>query len=116
LKNAFVVDNVDFSVAIDGVDQAGPPFTFTPPPNASFRTYSGHWPSTVTCPPGTDPCGVVQKPAVIAGEVTSVVFTGWAHVDNEANGSHVFTYRIHGTLNGEPVTLTAKSRPIMMTD
>ncbi len=116
LRNAFVVTSVDFSTIIDGVRQPGPPFTFTPPPNAFFRSYSGHWPSTVTCPPGGDPCNQVTNPAVIAGEVTSVVFTGWAHGADEANGSHVFEYTVHGTLNGEPVSLTARSRPIVMTD
>jgi hypothetical protein len=116
LENALVVTSVDHSVLIDGVEQPGPPFTVTPPPNAFFRGYSGHWPSTVSCPAGTDPCNVVGSPAVIPGEVTSVVFTGWTHTVGEANGTHVFKYVVHGTLNGEPVVLTAYSRPIEMTD
>lgn len=116
LQNAFVVSSVDSTVLIDGVEQPGPPFTVTPPPNAFFRTYSGHWPSTVSCPSGSDPCNLVGSPAVIPGEVTSVVFTGWTHGVGEPNGTHVFKYVVHGTLNGTPVDLTAYSRPIEMTD
>jgi hypothetical protein len=116
LQNAFVVTSVDSTALIDGVEQPGPPFTVTPPPNAFFRTYAGHWPSTVSCPAGADPCNVVGSPAVIPGEVTSVVFTGWTHAVGEQNGTHVFKYVVHGTLNGEPVNLTAYSRPIEMTD
>ena len=116
LKNSLVVSSVDQSVIINGVEQPGPPFTVTPPPDAFFRTYSGHWPSTVSCPPGTDPCNVVGSPAVIPGEITSVVFTGWTHAVGEQNGTHVFKYVVHGTLNGAPVALTAYSRPIEMTD
>lgn len=116
LKNAFVVNSVDQSVVIDGVEQPGPPFTVTPPPNAFFRSYSGHWPATVTCPPGSDPCNVVGNPAVIPGEITSVVFLGWTHGETEPNGTHVFKYVIHGTLNGSPVDLRASSPPIRMTD
>ena len=116
LENAFVVNSVDSTVIIDGVEQPGPPFTVTPPPNAFFRTYAGHWPSTVSCPPGGDPCNIVGNPAVIPGEITSVVFTGWTHGVGEANGTHVFKYVVHGTLNGTPVDLTAYSRPIEMTD
>jgi hypothetical protein len=116
LQNAFVVNSVDFSVLIDGVEQPGPPFTFTPPPNALFRSYAGHWPATVSCPPGSDPCNIAGNPAVIPGEVTSVVFTGWTHAVGEANGTHVFRYVVHGSLNGTPVDLIAYSRPIEMID
>lgn len=116
LQNAFVVESVDLTVLINGVEQPGPPFTVTPPPNAFFRSYAGHWPATVSCPPGSDPCNIVGNPAVIPGEITSVVFTGWTHTDGEPNGTHVFKYVVHGTLNGTPVDLTAFSRPIVMTD
>jgi hypothetical protein len=116
LQNSFVVTSVDQTVSIDGIEQPGPPFTVTPPPDAFFRTYAGHWPSTVSCPGGNDPCNLVGSPAVIPGEVTSVVFTGWQHQTGEANGTHVFKYVVHGTLNGQPVSLTAFSRPIEMTD
>lgn len=116
LQNAFVVNSVDSTTIIDGVEQPGPPFTVTPPPNAFFRTYAGHWPATVSCPPGSDPCNIVGNPAVIPGEITSVVFTGWTHGVGEPNGTHVFKYVVHGTLNGTPVDLTAYSRPIEMTD
>ncbi len=67
LQNAFVVTSVDLTAIIDGVEQPGPPFTVTPPPNAFFRTYAGHWPSTVSCPAGSDPCNLVGSPAVIPG-------------------------------------------------
>jgi hypothetical protein len=116
LQNAFVVNSVDSTAIIDGVEQPGPPFTVTPPPNAFFRTYAGHWPSTVSCPASADPCNVVGSPAVIPGEVTSVVFTGWTHAVGEQNGTHVFKYVVHGTLNGAHVDLIAYSRPIEMTD
>jgi hypothetical protein len=116
LQNAFVVSSVDFTPIINGVDHAEFSFTFTPPPNASLRSYAGHWPATVSCPPSSDPCNIVGSPAVIPGEVTSVLFTGWTHAVGEPNGTHVFRYVVHGSLNGTPVDLTAYSRPIEMTD
>jgi hypothetical protein len=88
----------------------------TPPPSPSPRTYAGHWPSTVRCSAApADPC-VVETPAVVPGEVAEVVFTGWTHAEGEPNGTYVFRYAVHGTLNGAPVVLTASSRPIEMTD
>jgi len=34
----------------------------------------------------------------------------------EPNGTYVFTYVVHGTLNGTPGDLEASSKPIVMTD
>jgi hypothetical protein len=116
VPNAFVVSSVDWSIFVNGVEWLVPD-PFTPPPNAFFRSYSGHWPSTVTCAPGVPPpCGVVGNPAVVPGENTAVVYVGWAHGDGEPNGTYVFRYTVHGTLNGDPVDLTASSPPIQMTD
>jgi hypothetical protein len=67
--------------------------------------------------PRNAPCAVVvEKPAVVPGELASVVFTGWAHGNQEPNGTYVFKFTVHGTVNGNPVTVTASSRPIEMTD
>jgi hypothetical protein len=79
---------------------------------------SGHWPATVRCPPppNGDPCNVVDNPAVVPGEITEVVFAGWGHRADEPNGTYVFNFTVHGTLNGTPLDLHASSRPIEMTD
>jgi hypothetical protein len=116
LPNAFVVSSVDEKIFVDGV-QTFTVETQTPPPNAVFRGQSGHWPSTVTCPPDpTQPCNVVGNPAVLPGENTAAFYIGWFHGDQEPNGTYVFRFTIHGTLNGTPVDLTASSPPIVMTN
>lgn len=116
LPYAFVVNSVDQRMFVDGVEFGGL-FTFTPPPNAFPRNFSGVWPATVSCQLGTsDPCNLVSNPAVVPGEITAVVKPGWVHGDSEPNGTYVFKFTIHGTLNGTPVDLTASSRPIVMTD
>lgn len=116
LPDSFVVNNVENQVFVDGV-ALGPPFTISPPPNnpTPFRSWSGHWPATVLCPE-TGLCNDVRNPAVVPGEITSVVYAGWVHGDTEPNGWYVFKFTVHGTLNGTPVDLTASSRPILMTD
>jgi hypothetical protein len=115
IPNSFVVDHVEQRVFVNGVE-LGPPAIFTPPPDPTpFRTWSGHWPSTVNCP-ATGPCNVVDKPAVVAGEVTAVLYAGWVHGDTEPNGTYVFKFVIRGTLEGAPVELRATSQPIVMTD
>lgn len=115
LPNAYVVSSVDEAIFVDGVhtfDEA-----FTPPPNAIYRSRSGNWPSTVTCPPGpNDPCNVVNSPAIDPGEDTIIVRNAWAHGVEEPNGTYVFRFTVHGTLNGTPVDLTASSPPILMTN
>lgn len=115
LPNAFVVTSVDERILVDGVEILN--WTITPPPNTNyfFRVWSGHWPSTVTCPPGSDPCNVVDNPAVLPGEDVVVLYTGWAHGSTEPNGQYVFEYTVHGTLNDTPVVLTASPPPILMT-
>jgi hypothetical protein len=116
IPKAFVVQSVEQRVVVDGVE-FGPPGLFYPPPNPTpFRSWSGHWPATVNCPPGSDPCNVVSNPAVAPGEVTAVLYAGWVHGDTEPNGTYVFKYIVRGTLEGMPVELRANSQPIEMTD
>jgi hypothetical protein len=62
------------------------------------------------------PCNIVGSPAVDPGEITAIYHRGWAHGNAEPNGTYVFRYTVHGTLNGTPVDLTASSPPILMTD
>jgi len=113
--NTFAVSSVDEKIFVDGVDQTQFDFTSTPPPNAIFRFWSGHWPATVTCPADGTACNIVGSPAVLPGENTAAFYTGWIHGSTEPNGTYVFKYTIHGTLNGNPVDLTASSPPIQMT-
>lgn len=113
--NSFAVSSIDEQIFVDGVDQTQFDFTMTPPPNANLRSWSGHWPSTVTCPSDGTACNVVLDPAVLPGENTTIVYTGWIHGSTEPNGTYVFRYTIHGTLNGNPLDLTASSPPIRMT-
>jgi hypothetical protein len=115
LPNAFVVDNVQQKVFVDGAEFSDT--TFTPPPNVEFPNWAGRWVSTVTCDPGTPPpCTVIGKPAVIPGENTAVLYPGWIHGAGEPNGTYVFRYTVHGTLNGVPTDLTATTPPIEMVD
>ena len=103
LLNSFVVSSVDWKVFVNGVYVPEFNGTVTPPPNPPFAGISGHWPSTVTCTPGTPPpCNVIGNPAIVPGENTVIVYTGWIHGSGEVNGTYVFKYTIHGTLNGNP--------------
>jgi hypothetical protein len=116
IVNAFVVTSVDAEVLVDGAHYTD--FTIYPPPNATdvlSRNWAGHWPATVTCP-ATGECNVVTNPAIVPGEDTAAVYTGWIHAVGEPNGVYVFRYTVHGTLNGDPVDLSASSPPIVMTD
>jgi hypothetical protein len=116
VTNAFVVDSIDAAVFVNGVQDHDFDFTYTPPPNPSYQPYSAHWAMSVSCPPGGPPCtNVGSNPAVLPGEETSVFWTGWAHGADEPNGTYVFRFTVHGTLNGTPVDLTASSPPIVMT-
>ena len=114
LHNAFIVTSVDEHIFVDGDEYSHD--TFYPPPNEYPRTWADHWPMTLKCPAGTGPCTDIGKPAVVPGEQAAVLFAGWGHAPGEPNGKYVFRYTVHGTLNGEPVDLTASSVPIMMTD
>jgi hypothetical protein len=115
LPNAFVVDDVNQKVFVDG--SLFSDVTFHPPPNSEFPGWAGRWVNTVTCPPGTQPpCTTIGKPAVIPGENTVVLFPGWGHGADEPNGTYVFRYIVHGTQNGTPVDLTATTPPIEMVD
>jgi hypothetical protein len=117
LPNSYVVQSVSAAVFIDGVHHPEFDGTLTPAPSAYIRSWAGHWPTTVKCQPGAppEPCNEIHNPAVIPGEDTSVLYAGWTHGDAEPNGTHVFRYTIHGTLNGTPVDLNASSPPIQMT-
>lgn len=119
VPNAFAVGSIDESVFVNGVHVPGFDTTFTPPPGPTILSWSGHWPSTVTCEgqPGSfqTPCDVVDSPAVIPGEDTVVLYAGWAHGTTEPNGTYVFKFTVHGTQSGMPLDLTASSPPIQMT-
>jgi len=112
--NSFAVSSIDEQIFVNGIEQPQFDATLTPPPNASPRFWSGHWPSTVACPGDGTACNVVLNPAVLPGENTAIVYTGWVHGSGEPNGTYVFKYTIHGTLNGNAVDLTTSSPPIQM--
>jgi hypothetical protein len=117
LPGAFVVENVNQRIFVDGSLYSD--FTFNPPPNVNpgLPSFAGRWPMTVTCPAGTSPpCVTIGKPAVIPGENEVVLFPGWVHGPGEPNGTYVFRYTVHGTLNGIPTDLVASSQPIEMVD
>jgi hypothetical protein len=117
VPNAFVVSSIDSAIFVNGVDTFDS--SYTPPPNAFLPSWSGHWPSTVTCPgqPGSfqTPCNIVGNPAVVPGENTAVLYAGWTHANAEPNGTYTFKFTIHGTYNGDPVDLIARSPAIEMT-
>jgi hypothetical protein len=116
VPNAFVATSIDETTFVNGA-QFGSLYTLTPPPNltGSFGS-AGRWPSTVTCgQPVSAPCNVVGSPAVLPGENTSISYLGWIHANSEPNGTYVFKFTVHGTLNGAPVDLDASSPPIRMT-
>jgi hypothetical protein len=115
VTNAFVVSSVDETILVNGaVFSQG---TLTPPPNLTDRFGSaGRWPATVTCgQPPTVPCNVVLNPAILPGENTVIFFERWFHASDEPNGTYVFRFTVHGTLNGTPVDLPASSPSIRMT-
>jgi hypothetical protein len=113
VPNAFVVNGIDEHVFVDGVDTFD--FVEIPPPNTNNPPFAGHWPSTVVCPTTGPPCNVVVGTAVLPDEDVAVFYSGWVHGNAEPNGTYVFKFTIHGTLNGAPVDLTATSKPILMT-
>lgn len=115
VPNALVVSSIDQAVFVYGVQDHDFDFTYTPPPDPSFQPSSGRWPMSVTCPPEGPPCTVVGRPAVVPGEETAVFWVAWAHGNAEPNGTYVFKFTIHGTLNGTPVDLHASSPSIVMT-
>jgi hypothetical protein len=115
LHIAFVVSSINGTIVVDGAEYGHG--IVTPPPNLADRFgTAGRWPSTVTCgQPVTLPCNVVTSPAILPGENTVIFWEGWIHVSNEPNGTYVFEYTVHGTLNGTPVDVNASSPPIEMT-
>jgi hypothetical protein len=115
VPNAFVVSSVDQTETVNGAPFQAATSTWTPPPNAIPSAWAGHWPSTVQCPSGPGSCAVAGSPAVLPGEKTVVFWSGWGHDTNDPDGKYVFTFTIHGTLNGTPMDLTASTRGIKMT-
>ena len=116
VPNAFVIGSIDQSISVNGVQQPNLDTHWTPPPNITppaYTSFSGRWPATVVCD-GGPPCSDVQSPAVLPGEDTAAFFVGAVHDDSDQTGTWVFTYKIHGTLNGNPVDLSASSPPIQM--
>lgn len=113
--NSFVVNSIAEATFVDGVQDHDFDIVWTPPPNPNYQPYSGHWLVTANCPPEGPPCTIVGSPAVLPQEEASVFYTGWAHGVGEPNGTYVFKFTIHGTLNGTPKDLTVSSPPIVMT-
>ncbi|HEX6489245.1 MAG TPA: kelch repeat-containing protein [Candidatus Dormibacteraeota bacterium] len=116
VPNSYVISSVDLTITVDGAPLAGSAETFTPPPSAQPPSASGRWPSTVVCSPptGPAPCTTVQNPAILPGETTVGLFIGWSHGSTEPNGKYVFTFVMHGTLNGTEIDLNAASAQIVM--
>jgi hypothetical protein len=115
--SAFVLSSVEMRVFVDGV-QLGDTTTFLPPPNIQpdfLLGYAGHWPATVTCGGNPPPCGIVGKPAVLPTEAAIPFYAGWLHAAGEPNGTYVFRFTVHGTLNGAPVDVDATTPKIEMT-
>jgi hypothetical protein len=112
IPNAYAVSSVDARVAVNGVDVPEWSGTFTPPPTAIPPGFAGRWP--VSCAPFTSPCDV-RSPAVLPGETTAPLVSRWIHGVDDPDGTYVFTFTLNGTLNGEPVEVTASSKKIVMT-
>ncbi|MGB2875248.1 MAG: hypothetical protein WBB76_07205 [Gaiellaceae bacterium] len=117
VTNAFVVDSIDVKYTVNGVPQPDPfSSALTPPPSPSFVPWAGHWPSTVRCDsvnPST--CHVAGHPAVLPGENTAPLYFSWVHGSTEPDGTYVFTFTEHGTVNGTPLDVRASTPPILMT-
>ena len=115
VPNSFVISSIDTTTFVDGVQDPAFSFYWTPPPYPTWQSASGHWLVSATCPATGPPCTDVGSPAVLPGEEAAVFYWGWAHGNAEPNGTYVFKFTIHGTLNGTPVDLRASSPPIVMT-
>jgi hypothetical protein len=111
IPNAYVVSSVDMAVSVNGT-VLGCCGTFTPPPTTPTPAFAGRWP--VSCAPFSSPCEVTS-PAVLPGETTAPFVSRWIHTADEPDGTYIFTFTLHGTLNGEPVDVTATSKKIVMT-
>lgn len=115
VPNAYDIDSIDESITVNG--QTYSQVHWTPPPNITpsyLPGYSARWPATVVCD-GSPPCTDVQNPAVVPGEDIAAFMVGWIHGNAEPNGSYIFTFTIHGTVNGTAIDLSASSAPIRMT-
>lgn len=106
IANAFVLDSIDLTTFFNGV-QVGGAFTVDAPPNST--AFTGRWPTTVT---GNINAGFqVGKPAIIPGENTVAFYVGQPL--DLGSGKYVFAYTLHGTLNGNPVDLSATGPQII---
>jgi hypothetical protein len=120
LVGAFVVTSIDESATVNGSPYPGGPIVvpITPPPSVAPPNavwgWSGHWPATVTCTSSGPPCDVVTSPAAIPGEKVAIFYDGWAHGATEPNGTYVFTFVLHGTVDGSPLDITVSGKPIKM--
>ena len=113
--NAFDVSSIDYTITVDGAFSGSG--TITPPPNGTFPSpgaWDGHWPSTVRCPSGPSSCYVTGTPAVLPGETTAPLYFSWLHAEGEPTGKYVFTFTLHGTVNGNPVDVTGSTPKIEM--
>ena len=113
VTNAFVVSSVEETIYVNGVQKFDS--VNTPPPDANYQPWSGHWPVSAACPGSGPPCNVVGPPAVLPGERTAVLYGGWAHGSDEPDGTYVFKFTVHGAVNGAPVDLVGTSPKIVMT-
>jgi hypothetical protein len=109
VPNAFVVQSVDESVFVNGADRFD--FTDTAPPGSNLAPADGHWVESAACAG----CNSLGRPAVLPLENTAVFYIGWNHGDGEPDGTYVFKFTIHGTVNGAPKDVVEFSPPIKMT-
>lgn len=116
IPNAYVVSSVDVLWTVNGSIPGT--FTIVPPPSSGgtipFFGF-GRWPVEVV--PGTcsgDSCSI-GSPAVLPGENIAIFYMGWVHGSDEPNGRYVFTFTVHGTVNGSPLDVVGRSSTIVMT-
>jgi hypothetical protein len=113
LTNAYVVSRIDVDIMANG--RLAYHWYFTPPPDSSVPDFSGRWPMTVTCPgtPPSPPCNIVSDPAVLPGEELVIFYVGYAPDPSDPPGNYVFVFTAHGTVNGQPLDVTAQSSPLV---
>ena len=111
VAGALVVSGVDMVVTIDGAPALT--LALTPPPNPFIPPFAGRWPMTVTCGGNPPPCNTVGSPAVLPGENTVIVYPGWGHDPSEPDGTYVFTFTVHGTINGVATSVSARIKIVM---
>lgn len=110
IPNAYAISSIEVTASVGGVVFFTG--TFTPPPSSSAPDFAGRW--AVSCAPFSSPCEVTS-PAVLPGETTAPWVSRWIHAAAEPDGTYIFTFTLHGTLNGQSVDVTASSKKIVMT-